>query len=53
MFTTHDGERMVYYTLGDRSWPPVLLLHGCESSLPIAAPEPCLLRCVVHPLPRI
>jgi hypothetical protein len=30
VFTTHDGERMVYYTLGERSSPPVLLLHGCE-----------------------
>ena len=30
VFTTHDGEQMIYYTLGDRSSPPVLLLHGCE-----------------------
>ena len=38
VFTTHDGERMVYYTLGDSRYPTVLLLHGCER-------RSCLLVC--------
>jgi hypothetical protein len=36
VFTTHDGERMVYYTLGDPANPTVLLLHGCTYRGPIS-----------------
>jgi hypothetical protein len=46
VFTTHDGERMVYYTLGDRSSPPVLLLHGCEHTVTFRRPSVCGLRSV-------
>lgn len=37
IFTTHDGERMVYYTLGDSRWPAVLLLHGCGWTVHLTA----------------
>jgi hypothetical protein len=40
VFTARDGERMVYYTLGDRSWPTVLLLHGCETRAQLQCPLP-------------
>ena len=54
VFTTHDGERMVYYTLGDPANPTVLLLHGCTYRPDLSQRDPitvCLSAFAAGPAP--